>query len=74
MKVHQVTCRNWVFRNAGRAACGERVLIAAHGAFDSGVNFRQSCLEAKEASFTLNLTQGCCPEMKILLKTTENLM
>lgn len=74
MKARQVTCRNRVFRNAGRAACGERFLIAAHGAFDSGVDFRQSCLEAKEASFTFNLAQGCYQEMKIPVKKTELLI
>lgn len=63
-----------VFRNAGRAACGEGVLIAAHGAFDSGVDFRQSCLEAKEASFTFNLAQGCYPEMKIPVQKTQILI
>lgn len=60
-----------MFRTAGRAACGEGVLIAAHGAFDSRVDFRQSCLEAKEASFTFNLTQGCYPEMKKLVTNTK---
>lgn len=74
MKARWVTCRNQVFRNAGRAACGESALIAAHGAFDSGVNFRQSCLEAQEASFTFNLAQGCYPEMKISLKRSEILI
>lgn len=74
MKAHRVTCRNRVFRNAGRAARGERVLIAALGAFDSAADFRQSCPEAKEVSFTFNLAQGCYPEMKISVKKTEILI
>lgn len=74
MKARRDTCRNGALRNAGRAACGEGALIAAHGAFDSGVDFRQSCLGAKEAGFTFNLAQGCYPEMKIPVKKTEILI
>lgn len=52
------TCRSGAFRNAGRAARGEGALIAARGAFDSRVDFRQSCLGAKGERFTFNPAQG----------------
>lgn len=74
MKARWGTCRSWALRNAGRAACGEGALITAHGAFDSRGDFRQSCPGAKEARFTFNLAQGCYPEMKIPMKTSEILI